>query len=70
MLCILLLSTVLLELRQMRDERLDLTDLFPLYKMEQGCILSKQGDLTLCLELELPEAFTLSTEDYENLHAG
>ncbi|QES90954.1 TraG family conjugative transposon ATPase [Rhizosphaericola mali] len=64
----ILASAVLLELKVPKDERRDLKDLFPLYTMEQGCLLSKQGDITLCLELTLPELFTDSTEEYEQLH--
>ncbi|PZP47257.1 MAG: conjugal transfer protein TraG, partial [Pseudopedobacter saltans] len=66
---IILASAILLELKTPKDVRRDLKQLFPLYKMEQGCLLSKQGDITLCLELTLPELFTNSTEEYEQLHA-
>lgn len=62
-------SAILLELRSPKDERRDLLNMFPLYKIEKGCLLSKQGDITLCLELTLPELFTNSTEEYEQLHA-
>lgn len=65
----ILISAILLELKVPKDERRDLKDMFPLYKMEQGCLLSKQGDITLCLELTLPELFTSATEEYEQLHA-
>jgi conjugation system TraG family ATPase len=43
-------------------------ELMPIYKVEQDCILSKQGDITLAFEVTLPEIFTLSTEDFETLH--
>lgn len=68
-LVVVLVVTFLLELKEPRDERRDLNNMFPLYKMENGFLLSKQGDVTLCLELELPEVFTLSTEEYDRLHA-
>jgi len=40
----------------------------PIYKVEQDCILSRLGDITLAYELTLPEIFTLSTDDFEALH--
>ena len=40
----------------------------PIYKVEQNCILSRSGEVTLAFELTLPELFTLGTQDYEALH--
>ncbi len=45
-----------------------LKDLLPLMGVEQDCILSKQGEFTVVFKVVLPEVFTLSDEDYENLH--
>lgn len=45
-----------------------LDDILPIYSVEQDMILSKMGDITLAYRLALPEIFTLSTSDYENLH--
>ncbi len=45
-----------------------LSKVFPIYKVEQDCILSKQGDVTLAYEVTLPEIFTLSDQEYEALH--
>src|ERR1700730_8061960 len=45
-----------------------LNDTFPIYKVENDCILSKQGDMTVGFQLLLPEIFTLSTNDYEALN--
>jgi conjugation system TraG family ATPase len=42
--------------------------LFPLYKIENDCILSKQGDCTLAFQLSLPELFVLSDREYEAFH--
>ncbi len=36
--------------------------------IEHDCILSKKGDITIVFRAELPEIFTLSDADYENLH--
>lgn len=41
---------------------------FPIYKVEGDCILSKQGDVTLVFKTHLPEIFTLSDQEYEAFH--
>src|SRR5258706_14201895 len=46
----------------------DLSKVFPLYKVERDCILSKLGDVTLAYEATLPEIFSLSDQEYEGLH--
>lgn len=43
-------------------------NILPIYKVEHGCILSVQGDITLGYKVELPEIFTLSDRDYEAYH--
>jgi conjugation system TraG family ATPase len=45
-----------------------LKDLMPIYRVEQDCILSRSGDVTLAFELTLPEIFTLGLQDYESFH--
>jgi conjugation system TraG family ATPase len=45
-----------------------LEKVFPIYKVEHDCILSKQGDVTLAFEATLPEIFTLSDQEYEAFH--
>lgn len=45
-----------------------LADIMPLMGIEHNCILSKQGDITIGFRAVLPEIFTLSDEDYENIH--
>src|SRR5689334_6892806 len=45
-----------------------LSKVFPIYKVENDCILSKQGDVTLAYEATLPEIFTLSDQEYESFH--
>ena len=47
---------------------LSLQKQFPISKVEQDCILSKQGDFTIAFEAFLPEIFTLSNQDYEAFH--
>lgn len=46
----------------------ELKDILPIMGVEQDCILSKQGEFTVVFRVTLPEIFTLSDEDYENLH--
>lgn len=43
---------------------------FPLLAVEHGCILSKDADITAAFELELPEVYTLTGEEYEAIHAA
>lgn len=43
-------------------------DILPIFGVEHDCILSKQGDVTIAYEVELPELFTLSDQEYEVLH--
>ena len=43
-------------------------DILPIFGVEYDCILSKQGDITIAYEVELPELFTLSDQEYEVLH--
>ncbi|MXV50425.1 TraG family conjugative transposon ATPase [Pedobacter sp. HMF7647] len=47
---------------------MDISKIFPVYKVEQDCMISGQGDLTVGYELELPEIFTLSESEYEAFH--
>jgi conjugation system TraG family ATPase len=47
---------------------IDIEKLLPLSKVEQGAVLSAQGDITVAYELRLPEIFTLSGRDYEAFH--
>jgi conjugation system TraG family ATPase len=41
---------------------------FPVYKVEYDCILSKHGDVTVAYEVQLPEIFTMSDQEYEAFH--
>lgn len=41
---------------------------FPIWKVESDCVLSKQGDVTIAYEATLPEIFTLSDQEYEAFH--
>ncbi len=41
---------------------------FPLLEIEGEYIISKHADITACFRVDLPELFTLSSEDYEMLH--
>lgn len=42
--------------------------IMPIYSTEHDVILSKMGDITIGFSLDLPEIFTLSTQDYEAIH--
>ena len=43
---------------------------FPLLSVENGCIVSKDADLTVAFEVELPELYTVTTDEYEAMHAS
>lgn len=45
-----------------------LRDILPIMGVEQDCILSRQGDISVVYSVQLPEIFTLSDADYENFH--
>jgi len=40
-----------------------LKDLFPILEVQNDCILSKQGDITLIYRVQHPEIFTVSNEE-------
>mgnify|MGYP000725951973 CR=1 FL=1 len=40
----------------------------PILAVEQGCILSKDANITVAFEVTLPELFTVSSQEYEALH--
>ena len=43
---------------------------FPLLSVEQGCILSKDADITIAFQVSLPELFTVTSEEYEAIHSA
>ena len=45
-----------------------LEDILPIMDVEHDCILSKQGEITVVFQAELPEIFTLSDQEYEAFH--
>ncbi len=42
---------------------------FPLYAVENDCILSKDADITVAFTVSLPELFTVTSEEYEAIHS-
>ena len=43
---------------------------FPLLAVEHGCILSKEADITVAFEVELPELYTVTSAEYEAIHSA
>lgn len=43
---------------------------FPLLSVENGCIMSKDADLTVAFEVELPELYTVTADEYEAMHSS
>ena len=40
----------------------------PLLAVENGCIVSKDADITVCYEVTLPELYTVTSAEYEAIH--
>ncbi|RQO74509.1 conjugal transfer protein TraG [Pedobacter sp. KBW06] len=47
---------------------IEASNIFPIYKVENDCIVSMAGDITIAYKAILPEIFTLSERDYETYH--
>lgn len=43
---------------------------FPLLSVEHDCIISKDADITVAYRVELPELFTVTSAEYEAIHAS
>lgn len=43
---------------------------FPLLAVEHSCIVSKDADITVAYRVELPELFTVTSAEYEAIHAA
>ena len=43
---------------------------FPLLSVEHGCIISKDADVTVAFRVELPELYTVTSEEYEAVHSA
>jgi hypothetical protein len=43
---------------------------FPLMAVENGCIVSKDADVTVAFRVELPELFTVTSSEYEIIHSS
>ena len=42
---------------------------FHVMAVEHGCIVSKDADITVAFRVTLPEVFSVSTAEYEAMHA-
>lgn len=47
---------------------MNITAHFPIMDVEHDCILSRGGDISLVFQLDLPEIFSLSDQQYEAFH--
>ena len=43
---------------------------FPLLAVENGCIVSKEADVTVAFRVELPELFSVTGSEYEAVHSA
>lgn len=64
----LVLAAVILQARESAPGSSNVEALLPIWKIEDGVLLSKSGDITVAFRLTLPEIFSLSTAEYEALH--
>ena len=46
----------------------DLEYRFPILAVENNCIVSKDADITVAFEVELPELYTVTAAEYEAIH--
>ena len=42
---------------------------FPVMAVEHGCIVSKDADITVAFRVTLPEVISVSSAEYEAMHA-
>ena len=43
---------------------------FPILSVEHGCIISKDADITVCFKVNLPEVYSVTTEEYTAIHSA
>ncbi len=43
---------------------------FPLLSVEHDCIISKDADITVAFRVDLPELFTVTSDEYEAIHSA
>ncbi len=51
-------------------KKCELEKKFPLLAVEGDCIVSKDADISVAFSLELPELFTVTSPEYEMMHAA
>ncbi len=51
-------------------KRSALADKFPIWTVENNCIISKDADITIAFKVTLPEIFTVTGKEYEVIHAA
>ena len=42
----------------------------PILSVENGCLISKDADITVAFEVTLPELFTVTSAEYEAMHSA
>ena len=48
-------------------DQINLNEYYPILAVRDNIVLSNNGSIVLCYELDLPEIFTLSKDDYQNI---
>ncbi|MFX1705035.1 TraG family conjugative transposon ATPase [Chitinophaga sp. CC14] len=62
------LTAVLLQLKEEKPNIKNIQQWLPLSTIENDCLISKQGDVTIAYSLVMPEIFSLSSDEFETLH--
>ena len=47
----------------------NILEYLPILAWENNCLVSKFADITVALELSLPEVYSFGKKDYENFHS-
>lgn len=53
----------------MAKQKRTIDEVFPILAVEDGILISKNGDMTVSYELTMKEIFTISSGDYDRMHA-
>lgn len=69
-LALIILSAFILQSKEATEKSKEIEQILPVWKVEDNCILSKNGDISIAFEMQLPEIFSLSNDEYEALHQG
>lgn len=47
---------------------LDAKDIYPIFKMDQNCVLGNNGDISFLFSVNLPEKYSMGEHDFDQIH--